>query len=232
MKNLFYFLFLFVVLFSCNKDDNNSNDPFKGEDLTSTKTIAKTGNYWDGGVRGFDATFKATVVSNTDGTAEIELKLDKFAENLGEIVYKGEKLSTSEPLILKAKVSTNTIATFDYGSTSTDDPFVLVKFDGNIGDKYTHVSDGKTSVREITDKDFEVDAFGWIVKAFVIDETVPENSLILTKEIGGQTMNFKVSKIRYLVNHRFGPINIQIYVDGGSFPFIVIDCLHTNCDTK
>ncbi len=78
----------------------------------------------------------------------------------------------------------------------------------------------------------EIDAFGLTVKAFLIDETVSHNTLILSREIAGQVINFEVSKIRYLVNHRFGPINVQIYTNEGSFPYFVIDCLNTNCDTK
>ncbi len=225
------FLFLLIPLFfilSCGKD-NTTKDIFKGEDLTPSKTIGKVGNYWDLKARGFDISGKVTVESNEEGVTVFEADAPSIEEKLGEITYKGQKISGDSPMIFRAKISTNTIATFDYGSTNDDDPFVLVKFDGKKGDKYTHVSDGKTTVREITNDKFEVEAFGWIIKAFEITETVPDNTIIMS--LNGK--DFNISKVVYLVNHRFGPVLVRFYAKGSEgWPIITIDALNTNCDTK
>ncbi len=228
MKKFLFVLFILGFIFSCGKDDDTSSDPFKGEDLTASKTIGKVGNYWDLKTRGWNISGKVSVTTNDNGVTTFEADMKNIEDQLGEISYKGEKISGDSPMIFRAKISTNTIATFDYGSTDDKDPFVLVKFDGKKGDKYTHTDNGKITVREIVNDEFEVEAYGWIIKAFQIDETLPSKTLMIKK--GGA--EYEVTKITYLVNHRFGPVNIQFYANGGSFPLIIIDGLNTNCDTK
>jgi len=158
MKKIYVFVFMMIFTISCEKD-KSPTDPFEGEDLTASKTIGKVGNYWDIKTRGFDISGKVSVSENKDGITTFEASISNIEEQLGEITYKGQKVSGDSPMIFRGKISTNTIATFDYGSTSNDDPFVLVKFDGKTGDKYTRVSDGKTTVREIVNDNFEIDCF-------------------------------------------------------------------------
>jgi len=228
MKKFLFISVVFLIVASCGKDDNSKVNPFEGEDLTPSKTIGKVGNYWDLKTRGFDISGKVSVTINDNGVTTFESSLNNIEEQLGEITYKGKIITKDFPMIFRAKISTNTIATFDYGSTGDEDPFVLVKFNGKKGDKYTHVDDGKTTIREIVNDKFEVEAYGWIINAFQVDETLPSNTLTVNKN-GTQ---FEITKITYLVNHRFGPINVQFYANGGSFPLIIIDGLNTNCDTK
>ena len=229
MKRIIILLLGFFLIASCSKDDDDKNI-FKGEDFTPDKTIGKVGNYWDIKVRGLDIDGKVAVTSNNEGVTEFKLEVNNLATALGEITYKGEKIDFNSPLTLRAKISTNTIATYDYGSTGTDNPFILVKFDGKKGDKYTFKSGDKTTIREITDDNFEVDAFGLVIKAFQIKETLPENTLTIKTKTGQE---LQVSYITYLVNHRFGLVNVMIYLKGyEGFPYLIVDALKTNCDTK
>lgn len=225
MKNLLLMLLLITLGVSCNKDE--VKDPFEGEDLTASKTIGKPGNYWNGSIRGLEGSVKGTIISNEDGVTDIEVEIGGLGSMVQEIKLFGEDITTDGKIEMRAKFSTNTIATFDYGSTSNENPFVLVKFDGSTGDKYTHTVNGKEFVREITDDNFEIEALGLIIKTIAVEETIPAGAL--TIKLNGE--EFDVTKIRYLVNHRFGLLVTFIYINEG-LPIMTWDATETNCDTK
>jgi hypothetical protein len=92
----------------------------------------------------------------------------------------------------------------DYNNIDHE-PFVLVKYDAKVGDKYTlKKSNGETITREVVRKSSEDDFYwgGMIIKTIDVEQD---------SRIPG------VEKLEYFTNHKFGLVAVKVYLEDGTF---------------
>lgn len=102
---------------------------------------------------------------------------------------------------IKGKVTSEGIEDYIHSEGDESKPFLLVKYDAKVGDKYSFKDkDGNKYVREVTYRsktdDFQI-AF-WLLKVIKVEETVTEGPL---KDLLG--------KVIYYTNHKFGLVGLE-----------------------
>ncbi len=85
-----------------------------------------------------------------------------------------------------------------------DGNLVLVKWNANVGDKYSGTHNGKNITRTVVTKSTTDDYFwGWMmIKTIAVEET--------GRGIPG------VSKVEYQTNHKFGLVGLKVYFEDGT----------------
>jgi hypothetical protein len=94
--------------------------------------------------------------------------------------------------------------------------FTLVKYNAKVGDKYTLKTDDSTITREVVSVSNDDDYYwgGMLIKTIQVEET------------GHSTPG--VTKIKYVLNHKFGLVSAYIYLVDGSYRAIDVYCSKTN----
>jgi hypothetical protein len=136
-----------------------------------------------------DGVDKIHVVSNIPSTLAAQVPA-KYKDSSGKLVYD-----------LKVKMTDKGI--LDYQNMDHE-PFVLVKYDAKVGDKYTlEKSNGTTITREVVRKSTDDDYY-W------------GGMLIKTTDVEQDSRIPGVKKIEYFTNHKFGLVGIRVYMEDGT----------------
>jgi copper chaperone CopZ len=125
---------------------------------------------------------------NVPGAALIDTK---FKDATGNLNYDMKVKMTDEGLL-------------DY--TNIDHkPFVLVKYDAEVGDKYTlDLSNGTTITRQVVSKS-TTDDYSW------------GGMKIKTINIEQSSTVSGIKKIEYITNHKFSIVGVKFYMEDGTF---------------
>ncbi len=207
MKKLLFLAIVALVATSCEGLFGSDSDSSSKIDGTTSIAINTPGNTFANNVRvGTNSyTGSITMTSVTDGIATVRFQATiptgypilngikaKYKDATGKLSCEGKFKITDKGILDMNNVDHK--------------PFVLVKFDGKVGDKYTITkSDGKTIVREIVRKS-TADDFMW-------------NGMIIKTVDVEQSSNIPgVSKIIYFTNHKFGIVAVRVMMEDGSAP--------------
>lgn len=208
MKTTFLVLALVLLVTSCDwlnfgkKTEDSStlggstNIPINTVGNTFANSVVVGSTQYQGSI---------AVTNVTDGVATVQFKAPippnipilqginpKYKDANGNFVFEGKFKETDEGIL-------------DYNNKDHK-PFVLVRYDANVGDKYTlEKSDGSTIVREVVRKSTDDDFYwgGMLIKT--IDVEVKVN-------VPG------ITKIVYFSNHKFGMVAVKVYMEDGSTP--------------
>ena len=207
MKHKVIFIaFAAILAASCDKlGSGGSDDSIGGSTDIAINTVGNTfSNSVSAGGRLYNGTIRISSVSS-DGIATVNFTAaipttfpilsnikSKYKDNSGNLSCQGKFKMTDEGIL-------------DYNNIDHK-PFVLVKYDGKVGDKYTlKKSDGETIVREVVRKSDDDDFYwnGMIIKTIDVEQS---------SNIPG------VSSIMYFCNHRFGIVTVRVYMEDGTQP--------------
>lgn len=169
---------LFAVLgfYSCDIIEELINN----EETDPEKTMGKVGNYWEASANGYSES-SIEIQSNDDGNVVATLNFNGTNHTVeGKITDKG-------------------IYDYVYSNGDTKKPFTLVKFDAEVGDKWTFKVGNQTVTREVVRKSETDDTFyGFmLVKTIDVEETIPTGTVV-----NGSASQIK--KIAWKLNHKFG----------------------------
>ena len=202
-------LILLVLLFTVSCDLLNSDS--KKSDSVGGSTdipINKVGNTFANnvvvGFTSYQGSIGITSISS-DGVATVKFQApipanvpilqgikSKYKDGSGNLVCEGKFKMTDEGIL-------------DYNNKDHK-PFVLVKYDGRVGDKYTlEKSDGVVIEREIVRKSTSDDFYwnGMMIKTVDVEQS---------SNIPG------VANITYFCNHKFGIVAVRVNMEDGSKP--------------
>lgn len=202
-------LFVVMCLFtSCDwfdsSDDSGDSSTIGGSSNIAINTVGNTfSNSVRVGVSSYSGSISITSV--TDGVATVKFHAaipsnitllqgikSKYKDASGNLDCEGKFKMTDEGIL-------------DYNNKDHK-PFVLVKYDANVGDKYTlEKSDGTTITREVVRKS-TTDDYYWgamLIKTVDVEQT---------SNISG------VKKITYFTNHKFGLVAVRLTMEDGSTP--------------
>jgi hypothetical protein len=192
-------LAVLLMASSCNLIESIKPD---GKIGGTQSIIGEVGNSFSigglSGVSGFEAEVKTLEdgVSNINGSITItDTKMREILKTIPEYTWNGNKMTVTK----KYRVTDEGIQ-----SVYPDGNFTLVKYDDKVGEKYTHKINGKTIVREVAYKSTE-DEYAWgfmDIKIIRVTET-------------GRGLN-GVSKLEYILNHKFGLVGFKAYFEDGS----------------
>lgn len=208
MKTNYLIFALFLLLTSCDWLDLNKKDESSDSIGGSTDIAINTvGNTFSNSVRVGGTSYSGTIkiTSVTDGVATVQFKSaipanipilqnikPKYKDASGNLVCEGKFKMTDEGIL-------------EYNNKDHK-PYVLVKYDAEVGDKYTlDKSDGSKIVREVVRKSSSDDYYwgGMLIKTIDVDQS---------SNIPG------VKKITYFSNHKFGLVAVRVTMEDGSTP--------------
>ncbi|MBK9511472.1 MAG: hypothetical protein IPP61_15485 [Cytophagaceae bacterium] len=192
-------LFLLVGLTSCDLFDSANPDSKLGGDQS---VIGEVGNTFSlgsiSGVNGFKAEVKTLDAGVSDISASLTISdpvILEMAKSVPEFKWNGNTLSVTKKYRITEEGIQNV---YDEGN------FTLVKYDDKVGDSYSIKVDGKKITREVEYKS-TTDDYGWgmmNIKVMKVGET--------GRPVAG------VSKIEYILNHKFGVVGFKAYFEDGS----------------
>lgn len=202
-KILFFMAAGLIATQACTKSSNsNSSDSIGGDGNLAANAVGYTyGCYSD--VPGLTAT-EVKVVSNDNGlvTLNIKGKLPATSNTLTDLIPSAYT-DASGNINVTGTFKNTSEGILDYTNADRK-PFVLVKYDANVGDKYVlKKSDGQTITRTVTYKS-TTDDYAW---GFMYIKTI---NVEQDSRIPG------ISKIRYITNHKFGLVGIQFVMEDGT----------------
>lgn len=208
MKTFILLAVVLAMLASCHLLDS-SNDANDSKSISGTTAIPinTVGNTFTNNVRVGTSNYTGSIVitSVVDGVATVKFtgKIPTNIPALSQIKSKYKDASGNLNCEGKFKITDGGI--LDYNN-STHEPFVLVKYDANVGDKYTfQKSDGSTIVREVIRKS-TTDDYYW------------NGMNIKTVDVSQSSKIPGVNKIWYFTNHKFGLVAVRLFMDDGSTP--------------
>jgi hypothetical protein len=205
MKTTFSILVLALVLTSCKKEDSgNSSSSIGGSTSIPINVVGNTfANSVVVGTASYQGTIAITKV--TDGIATVQFK-SAIPSNIPILQgIKPKYKDASGNLVCEGKFKMTDAGILDYNNKDHK-PFVLVKYDANVGDKYTlEKSDGTKIVREVVRKSTTDDYYwsGLLIKTIDVEQS---------SNIPG------VKKITYFSNHKFGLVAVRVEMEDGSKP--------------
>lgn len=205
MKTTFSILALALVLTSCTKEDSgNSSSSIGGSTSIPINVVGNTfANSVVVGTASYQGTIAITKV--TDGIATVQFK-SAIPSNIPILQgIKPKYKDASGNLVCEGKFKMTDAGILDYNNKDHK-PFVLVKYDANVGDKYTlEKSDGTKIVREVVRKSTTDDYYwsGLLIKTIDVEQS---------SNIPG------VKKITYFSNHKFGLVAVRVEMEDGSKP--------------
>jgi hypothetical protein len=205
MKKTCLFLAVALVLTSCKKDNTSiDSSTIGGSTNIPINTVGNTfSNSVSSGISAYQGTITITKV--TDGVSTIQFKA-AIPSNIPILQgIKAKYKDASGNLLCEGKFKMTDAGILDYNNKDHK-PFVLVKYDGNVGDKYIlEKSDGTTIVREVVRKSTTDDYYwnGLLIKTIDVEQT---------SNIAG------VKKITYFSNHKFGLVAVRVEMEDGSKP--------------
>ncbi len=202
-------LLLAILFFAVSCDllnsDSKSSDSIGGSTDIPINTVGTTfANNVSTGTASYSGNISITDVSS-DGVATVKFQAPiptnipilqgikpKYKDATGKLVCEGKFKMTDEGIL-------------DYNNKDHK-PFVLVKYDAKVGDKYTlEKSDGTTIVREVVRKSSSDDFYwnGMIIKTIDVEQS---------SNIPG------VNNITYFCNHKFGVVAVRVSMEDGTNP--------------
>ena len=207
MKALVYLLAILFIAASCDllNSDSKSSDSIGGSTDIPINTVGTT--FANNVVVGFNSYQGSIGITNvsSDGVATVKFQATipanipilqgikpKYKDASGKLVCEWMFKMTDEGIL-------------DYNNKDHK-PFVLVKYDGKVGDKYTlEKSDGTTIVREVVRKSSDDDFYwnGMIIKTIDVEQS---------SNIPG------VENITYFCNHKFGVVAVRVNMEDGTKP--------------
>jgi hypothetical protein len=200
---------LLAILFfavSCDllNSDSKSSDSIGGSSDIPINTVGNTFTN-SVSVGGIPYSGNISVTSVADGVATVKFQAPipsnipilqgiktKYKDSSGKLSCEGKFKMTDEGIL-------------DYNNKDHK-PFVLVKYDAKVGDKYTlEKSDGTTIVREVVRKSTDDDFYwnGMIIKTIDVEQS---------SNIPG------VDNITYFCNHKFGVVAVRVNMEDGTKP--------------
>jgi hypothetical protein len=206
MKSTFLLLAFVLVFTSCKKQDSNDNSS-SSISGTSSIPINTVGNTFTNSVVVGTSSYQGTIsiTKVTDGVATVQFK-SAIPSNIPILQgIKPKYKDASGNLVCEGKFMMTDAGILDYNNKDHK-PFVLVKYDANVGDKYTlQKSDGTTIVRQVVRKSTTDDYYwnGMIIKTVDVEQS---------SNIPG------VKKITYFSNHKFGLVAVRVEMEDGSKP--------------
>ncbi len=206
---LFLLLCGALCMTSCEKEEGGSGSLGGSTDLPENEV----GAVWGGALYMGEErlSVKMTVVKNSNGVIELSYSLDALPENMLELIRQvldnhggkdyGRCTVTGNNVSGKLKLlnSSEGVAVInDLGGQA-----VIMKYNANVGDSWTYKTvDGQEMKFTVTKKSTEND-FDYIfsrIKVVQVEE--------LSTEPG-------VSKIVYTGNHKFGLVNVEVFLEDG-----------------
>ncbi len=182
------------------KSDSNKLD---GSTNLPINTVGNTfSNQFTAGTKTYSGTISVTDVTNGITTISFQFSVPNYPALQG---IKSKYIDATGKISCSGKFKITDQGIMDYNNVDHE-PFVLVKYDAKVGDKYTlKKSDGKTIVREVVRKSTDDDYFwgGMLIKTIDVEQS---------SNIPG------VSKIVYFVNHKFGVVGVRFIMEDGSQP--------------
>jgi hypothetical protein len=205
MKQTLIFLVSLVFLFSCDKDSVNSSSSVLGGD--SDLSMNEVGNGFYGSLY-VNGSYVSTnedieVIENDNGVVTLHISA-AIPSSLPFASLIPENLKDSYGnLDTEVKYKNTSEGILDY--TNIDgEPFVIVRYDDNVGDTYTlKKSDGKTITRTVISKS-TTDDYTWgymYIKTIAVEQD---------SRIPG------VDRIVYQANHKFGLVGIEVFMEDGT----------------
>lgn len=208
MKKHFLFFASVLLLTSCDWLDfgkkSESSDSIGGSTNIAINTVGNTfANSVSVGMAAYTGSIAVTSVTDGVTTVRCQGKIpsgypilqtikSKYKDASGNFVFDGKFKITDEGIL-------------DYNNTEQK-PFVLVKYDAKVGDKYTlEKSDGTTIVREVVRKS-TADDFLW------------NGMLIKTIDVETVVNAPGVKKVICFTNHKFGLVAVRVEMEDGSKP--------------
>ena len=208
MKTTILLVGVMFLLASCNwldsKKDSGSSSSIGG---TSDIPINTVGNTFSNSVIAGGQMYQGSIAitSVTDGVATVQFKAAIPANIPALQGIKAKYKDASGNLVCEGKFKMTDAGILDYNNLDHK-PFVLVKYDAEVGDKYTlQKSDGSEVVREVVRKSTTDDFYwgGMLIKTIDVEQS---------SNIPG------VSKIIYFSNHKFGLVAVRVEMEDGSKP--------------
>jgi hypothetical protein len=201
-----------IVLFAFTNMGCKKSSTSDSVDEGTPTSMGNIGNTFSGYIAGMK-NFNGSITKNAGGVATIKCTgqfTDPTMKNLVTMLN-SHSLMTVDPdsgtfsVELKVKfTSTGIVDYFASGGTGSR----LADYNGSVGDVYTGKNaEGNTITREVTAKS-SVDDYPYgfyYIKTMTIKETGSSRG---------------ITKVEYRVNHKFGLVNITIYLqDGTSYSF-------------
>lgn len=187
-----------------NKDDSSTLTGDTNVDFAQTGTTfvssVKVGENWS------NADLDAEIIENTDGVATI--KVTGNLANTADLaplknLIPSEFFDGNGNLNIEGRFKATDKGMLDY-TNADGEPFVMVKYDAKVGDKYIlEKADGTEITRTVTAKSTD-DDFAW---GFMLIKTI-------TVEQDSRVPG--IQKFVYRFNHKFGLVNVEAVADDGS----------------
>jgi hypothetical protein len=206
MKQIQLILIVFLFLTACSSFDLSNN---KSSTITGTTDVPmnKKGTTFSpfvtisGGIYTGTASATITKVAGDVTTIKFNATLPANQPLLSGIKSKYKDANGNLDCEGTFKITDKGI--LDYNNADHE-PFVLVKFDAKVGDKYTFTkSDGTVITREVVRKSTD-DDWGW---NFMMIKTIDVEQ---DSRIPG------VKKLIYITNHKFGIVAVQVVLEDGT----------------
>lgn len=215
--NTLLILLFFAIIFlgtSCekifNKDNSSTlkgdtNVDFAQQGTTFASSI-KIGDAWS------NANITGEITENTDGVATIKLAGDLSnspeLESIKNLIP-ADFFDGNGNLNIEGRFKATDQGMLDY-TNADGNPFVMVKYDDGVGDKYIlEKSDGTKITRTITAKSTEDDYYWGFM-------------LIKTMTVEQDSRVPGIQKFVYRFNHKFGLVNVEAVADDGSVSSVTI----------
>jgi hypothetical protein len=208
MKTTILLVGVMFLLASCSwLDSEKKSDSSSSIGGSTDIAINTVGNTFSNSVVAGGQIYQGSIsiTSVTDGVATVQFKA-AIPTNIPILQgIKAKYKDASGNLVCEGKFKMADAGILDYNNLDHK-PFVLVKYDAEVGDKYTlQKSDGSEIVREVVRKS-TTDDFYW--GAMLIKTVDVEQS----SNIPG------VKKITYFTNHKFGLVAVRVEMEDGSKP--------------
>jgi hypothetical protein len=209
MKKITFSIFaLMLILTSCdwfdfgsksNKSDSiggSTNIPINTVGNTFSNSVSTGSAFYTGSISVTDVTDGVTTVKCV-GKIPTDIPIlqtinSKYKDASGNFVFEGKFKITDEGIL-------------DYNNKDKK-PFVLVKYDAEVGDKYVlEKSDGTTITREVVRKSTTDDFYwnGMIIKTIDVETVVNTPG---------------VKKVICFTNHKFGLVAVRVEMEDGTKP--------------
>jgi hypothetical protein len=193
--------FLLIALISCDESTSElGGDQSEFGEIGVSATSYNLPAVLQGGT--------AEITDLKDGVSVLTLSVDFSESEIETIQQRLPNFDGRSDFDAKYRVTTKGIqSVYDDGTN-----FTLVKYDAEVGDKYTLKRDGQNLVREVTQKSTEDEYYwnGWLLKTITVKET--------GRAVPG------LSETELVFNHRFGLVGYTLIFEDGSsevFPIIL-----------
>lgn len=206
--------FCVILISSCDlldPQEEGANDLGGSTDLELTKVGNEYGAYIKINGQDLDLKDSIWISKNDNGIITVKILVEKSDDPLWVLIP--EKFKDKDGNVnteLHYKVTSEGIQDYYHSNQDLSKPFTIVKYNGNVGDKYEFTrDDGKKIVREITEKT-NIDEFplGFIyIKTILTEEVV--------NELG-------VKKVLTRSNHKFGMVYVEYQFENGATAAITL----------